>query len=122
MSDDDQFMMSDDGENYDFEFESDADSNVDSTGESKDLENLYYAAKSQKEESSIKAISAFEKLAFTNDSEQSEWGFKALKQMTKIYFKEVKEYKKAFETYKALLSYSKHESITKNYIDKTING
>ena len=51
-----------------------------------DLENQYYNSKALKEESPTAALDSFKKV-LELEQEKGEWGFRALKQMIKIYFK-----------------------------------
>jgi COP9 signalosome complex subunit 2 len=50
-----------------------------------DLENQYYNSKALKEDSPALALDSF-KHVLELEQEKGEWGFKALKQMIKIYF------------------------------------
>jgi COP9 signalosome complex subunit 2 len=50
------------------------------------LENQYYNSKAFKEESPLAALDSFKKV-LELEQEKGEWGFRALKQMIKIYFK-----------------------------------
>ncbi len=51
-----------------------------------DLENQYYNSKALKEDSPRDALESFRRV-LDLEQEKGEWGFKALKQMIKIYFK-----------------------------------
>ena len=51
-----------------------------------DLENQYYNSKSLKEDNPKGALESFKKV-LELEQEKGEWGFRALKQMIKIYFK-----------------------------------
>lgn len=53
-----------------------------------DLENQYYNSKALKEDSPRDALDSFKKV-LELEQEKGEWGFRALKQMIKIYFKMV---------------------------------
>lgn len=53
-------------------------------------------------------------------TEKGDWGFKALKQQTKINFHRGK-HSEALKTYTELLSYTK-SAVTRNYSEKTINN
>ena len=55
-----------------------------------DLENQYYNSKALKEDSPREALESFRKV-LELEQEKGEWGFRALKQMIKIYFKLVKK-------------------------------
>lgn len=52
--------------------------------------------------------------------ERGEWGFKALKKMTKLHFR-IKEYDKVLEKFKQFLSYTK-SAVTSNLSEKGINS
>ena len=51
-----------------------------------DLENQYYNSKALKEDSPREALESFRRV-LELEQEKGEWGFRALKQMIKIYFK-----------------------------------
>ena len=51
-----------------------------------DLENQYYNSKALKEENPLLALDSFKKV-LELEQEKGEWGFRALKQMIKIYFR-----------------------------------
>jgi len=68
-----------------------------------EIENEYYNAKGILEEDVKEAISGFEKV-LTLEKEKGEWGFKALKKLTKVYFKEGNN-KKLVEKFKQLMNY-----------------
>lgn len=51
-----------------------------------DLENQYYNSKALKEDNPKAALDSFKKV-LELEQEKGEWGFRALKQMIKIYFK-----------------------------------
>lgn len=52
--------------------------------------------------------------------QKGEWGFKALKQMMKIYFK-LGDQKQMMKRYHELLTYTK-TAVVRNYAEKSING
>ncbi|KAK0540794.1 hypothetical protein OC835_000501 [Tilletia horrida] len=113
---DDEFLM-DDGaeEDYGFEYE-------DEDGEDEadaDVENRYYNAKALKEDDPDAAIREF-KAVVELESEKGEWGFKALKQQTKINFHRGR-HTEALESYTELLSYTK-SAVTRNTSEKAINN
>ncbi|BGP14910.1 hypothetical protein JCM10213_003733 [Rhodosporidiobolus nylandii] len=114
MSDDD-FMMDED-EDYGFEYEGSDDGGDDVV----DVENEYYTAKSQRDTPDV-ALASFQKIVDdeTSRSEQGEFGFKALKQMTKLTFK-LARYDEALAYYKTLLTYTK-KAVTRNVAEKAIN-
>ena len=86
--DDDEFMcdnVGDEDEDYDLEYSEDSNSEPDV-----DLENAYYNSKALKEESPSSALESFQRvLDLEGAGEKGEWGFKALKQMIKINFRDV---------------------------------
>jgi len=55
------------------------------------------------------------------EEEKGDWGFKALKQSTKLLFLVLKRPNEALETYRQLLTYTK-SAVTRNYSEKSING
>ncbi|ORY91680.1 PCI domain-domain-containing protein [Leucosporidium creatinivorum] len=115
MSDDGDFDMQDD-EDYGFEYDED------SGGEGEvDVENSYYTAKSQRDEPDV-ALASFQKIVDDEAAagEQGEFGFKALKQMTKLTFRNGR-YDEALKHYKTLLTYTK-KGVTRNVAEKSING
>ncbi|KIS02210.1 COP9 signalosome complex subunit 2 [Cryptococcus deuterogattii 2001/935-1] len=117
---DDEFMMDDiaDDEEYDFDYDDDDnDAEEDAVG---DVENQYYKAKALKEDDAQGALKAFRTIV-NDQPEKGEWGFKALKQMTKMNYLRLHEPEKALETYRELLSYTK-SNVTRNYAEKTINN
>ncbi|WRT67670.1 uncharacterized protein IL334_004642 [Kwoniella shivajii] len=117
---DDEFMMEDaaDDEEYDFDYDDDEEEeDMDGSG---DAENQYYKAKALKEDDAEGALIAFRQIV-KDQSEKGEWGFKALKQMTKMNYLHLHKPEKAFETYKELLGYTKTH-VTRNYAEKSINN
>jgi hypothetical protein len=48
-------------------------------------------------------------------------GFKALKQLVKLYYK-LQQYAKMMESYRTLLSYAESSTVTKNASEKKINS
>ncbi|KAK9479761.1 hypothetical protein V1514DRAFT_327334 [Lipomyces japonicus] len=117
MSDDDDFMMASDEENYDFEYEDDE---VASNGSNIDIENKYYNAKALKEDDPDAAIDEFLGVVEL-ESEKGDWGFKALKQIVKILFHRGGDQTKTLKHYKQLLTYTK-SAVTKNYSEKSLNN
>lgn len=118
MSDDDDFMMSADEEDYDFEYEDD-DDNEASGEEEMGLENRYYNAKAMKEDDMDAALEEFEK-AVAEDTEKTEWGFKAIKQTIKISIAK-KDRTKAAQYYDKFLDYVNSGSISRNYTEKSLS-
>jgi len=55
------------------------------------------------------------------EDEKGDWGFKALKQSTKLLFLTLQRPNDALQTYRQLLTYTK-SAVTRNYSEKTING
>ncbi|PLW40445.1 hypothetical protein PCASD_10378 [Puccinia coronata f. sp. avenae] len=81
MSDNDDFMMDEGGdEEYDFDYEDDDQEDVDT-----DMENKYYQAKNYKTDNPEKALADWRSIVET-ENPKGEWGFKALKQSTKLNF------------------------------------
>ncbi|KAF8921849.1 PCI domain-containing protein [Mucidula mucida] len=118
MDDDDaDYMQGSDEEDYGFDY-SDGDE-ADDAG-SADVENMYYKAKGKKEESPEQALKEFRAIV-EQETEKGDWGFKALKQSTKLLFLTLRRPAEALETYTQLLSYTK-SAVTRNYSEKTING
>ncbi|WFD40403.1 uncharacterized protein MJAP1_003389 [Malassezia japonica] len=115
MSDDD-FMMDDAlEEDYDFEYEEDDD---DQDADAY-IENKYYNAKAIKGEKPDEAISELQDI-LDAETDMTEWGFKALKQQTKINFHRGR-HEEALRSYRALLKYTK-SAVTRNYTEKSVNS
>ncbi|KAF9055883.1 PCI domain-containing protein [Panaeolus papilionaceus] len=117
MDDDDAEYMQED-EDYDFEY-SDGDEAADESG-TVDVENMYYTAKSKKEDNPEEAIKEFRSIV-EHEEEKGDWGFKALKQMTKLLFLVLHRPHDALKTYTELLTYTK-SAVTRNYSEKSINN
>nr|ODN79186.1 COP9 signalosome complex subunit 2 [Cryptococcus depauperatus CBS 7841] len=134
---DDEFMMDDaaDDEEYDFDYDDEDDSGIqDDIG---DVENQYYKAKCEdisddnftmklkhpaalKDDKPQAALQTFR--AIVDDQiEKGEWGFKSLKQITKMNYLRLHEPVKALETYQELLTYIQNV-VTRNYAEKSINN
>ncbi|GAA5864326.1 hypothetical protein JCM1840_006745 [Sporobolomyces johnsonii] len=111
---DDEFMMDED-EDYGFEYEG-----SENEDDVVDVENEYYTAKSQRDDPNV-ALASFQKIVDDEASrgEQGEFGFKALKQMTKLTFRH-ERYDEALAHYKTLLTYTK-KGVTRNVAEKAIN-
>lgn len=103
--------MSDD---YDLEYSEADDSEPDI-----DLENQYYNAKSLKGEDNDAALAGFQRV-LELEEEKGNWGFKALKQQTKINF-HLGRFEPMLESYRLLLTYIKN-AVTRNYSEKSINS
>ncbi|KAI8459360.1 PCI domain-containing protein [Phakopsora pachyrhizi] len=99
---------------YDFDYEDDDQDDVDA-----DVENKYYQAKNNRVEQPDKSLADWRSIVDTEDP-KGEWGFKALKQSTKLNFRRAK-YHEALQTYTELLSYCK-SAVTRNAAEKSING
>ncbi|WFD27303.1 hypothetical protein MNAN1_002299 [Malassezia nana] len=101
-------------QDYDFEYEDEEDEDADVV-----MENKYYNAKEIKGAHPQKAISEFQDI-INEDVSKTEWGFKSLKQQTKIYFVSDQP-EQALETYKRMFEYMK-SFISQNYAEKSINS
>jgi len=114
--------MSDD-EDMDMMYDED-DNAVEEEGEGEqtaevEIENEYYNAKGMIDEDLDEAIKGYEKVV-TLEKEKGEWGFKALKKLTKLYFKKANN-KKVVDKFKQLMEYTK-SAVTSNYSEKGINS
>jgi len=119
MDDDDaDYMQGSDDEDYDFTY-SDNDDDAEESGGA-DVENMYYVAKSKKEDNPEGALKEFRTIV-DQEEEKGDWGFKALKQSTKLLFLTLRRPHDALKTYQELLTYTK-SAVTRNYSEKTING
>ncbi|KAI0715089.1 PCI-domain-containing protein [Earliella scabrosa] len=117
MDDDDaDYMQGSDDEDYGFDY-SDDDGNE---AGSADVENMYYTAKSKKEDNPEQALKEFRAIV-DQEEEKGDWGFKALKQSTKLLFLVLRRPADALKTYTELLTYTK-SAVTRNYAEKTINS
>ncbi|KAF8640396.1 hypothetical protein AX17_000065 [Amanita inopinata Kibby_2008] len=118
MDDDDaDYMQGSEDEDYGFVY-----SDGDEVEEAANLnvENMYYKAKSKKDDNPEESLREF--LAIVDqETEQGDWGFKALKQATKLLFLTLRRPHDALETYRRLLTYTK-SAVTRNYSEKSING
>ncbi|TFY71833.1 hypothetical protein EVG20_g1172 [Dentipellis fragilis] len=118
MDDDDaDYMQGSDDEDYGFDY---SDGEEGDESGSADVENLYYTAKSKKEDDPEQALKDFRAIV-EQEEEKGEWGFKALKQCTKLLFLRLRRPTEALKTYTQLLTYTK-SAVTRNYAEKTING
>lgn len=100
---------------YDFEYEDDDDEETGDVG----IENKYYNAKQMKVDNPEEAIEEFLGLP-AMEEEKGDWGFKGLKQATKLEYK-LGQYEKAIKHYTELLTYVK-SAVTRNYSEKSINN
>ncbi|CAE6526115.1 unnamed protein product [Rhizoctonia solani] len=118
--DDDDMDYLEGGDEDDFEYSGE---DSDDQGADADVENQYYTAKSLKEDDPPEALKALRKIidAEKDKKEYTDWGFKALKQSTKISFQLLGKPDEAFKTYTELLGYTR-SAVTRNYSEKTING
>jgi len=115
MSDDDDMdMMYDDDE----DMNQDDEGGEGEGGGQVEIENEYYNAKGMIEDDINEAIKGYEKVV-TMEKEKGEWGFKALKKLTKLYYK-VGKPQKVIEKFKQLMEYTKY--VTSNYSEKGINS
>ncbi|KAI8588068.1 PCI domain-containing protein [Geranomyces variabilis] len=114
MSDDDDFMHEDEDEDFDFDYEDEDEEEPDA-----DLENKYYNAKGHKEDDPESALNEF-RAVVTAEEEKGDWGFKALKQMVKLSFKQG-NYAATLDHYRELITYIK-SAVTRNYSEKSINN
>ncbi|KAL7752518.1 COP9 signalosome complex subunit 2 [Sorochytrium milnesiophthora] len=117
MSDiDDDYMEgpAHDEEQFDFEYEEDDDEEQDV-----DLENKYYNAKALKDDDLDSAVRCFQEVVDA-EVEKADWGFKALKQLTKISFRR-ERVEDALNYYQKLLGYVK-SAVSRNYSEKSINN
>ncbi|TFK17372.1 PCI-domain-containing protein [Coprinopsis marcescibilis] len=118
MDDDDaDYMQGSDDEDYDFNY---SDGDEENEAGSADVENMYYVAKSKKEDNPEGALKDFRAIV-DQEEEKGDWGFKALKQSTKLLFLTLGRPEDALKTYQELLTYTK-SAVTRNYSEKTING
>lgn len=118
MDDDDaDYMQGSDDEDYGFDY-SDGDEANESG--SADVENMYYKAKSKKDDNPEEALKEFRAIV-QQEEEKGDWGFKALKQSTKLLYLGLRRPNDALATYMQLLTYTK-SAVTRNYSEKTING
>ncbi|KIM88750.1 hypothetical protein PILCRDRAFT_2939 [Piloderma croceum F 1598] len=118
MDDDDaDYMQGSEDEDYGFDY-SDGDEANESG--SADVENMYYTAKSKKEDNPEEALKEFRAIV-DQEEDKGDWGFKALKQSTKLLFLSLHRPHDALKAYTQLLTYTK-SAVTRNYSEKTING
>ncbi|EDR15864.1 uncharacterized protein LACBIDRAFT_243353 [Laccaria bicolor S238N-H82] len=115
--DDADYMQGSEDEDYNFDYSDNEDANESG---SVDVENMYYKAKSKKEEQPEEALKEFRAI-IDQEAEKGDWGFKALKQSTKLLFLGLRRPNDALKTYTELLTYTK-SAVTRNYSEKTING
>jgi len=105
-----------DSEDYGFEYSDD-----DYAEEDVDIENQYYNSKGYLESNELSsALDGFLKILDMED-ERGEWGFKALKQIVKLYYR-MDEIDKMLESYVTFLEYSNTCSVTRNAAEKKIDS
>ncbi|KAG6883700.1 hypothetical protein C0992_008068, partial [Termitomyces sp. T32_za158] len=102
---------------YGFDYSDNEDANESGSA---DVENMYYKAKSKKDDNPEEALKELHAIV-DQEEEQGEWGFKALKQSTKLLYLTLGRPNDALKTYIQLLTYTK-SAVTRNYSEKTING
>ncbi|KAI6685410.1 hypothetical protein NL676_031323 [Syzygium grande] len=108
-------MASDaDMEDYGFEY-----SDEEPEEQDVDIENQYYNSKGLIETDPEGALAGFAEVV-RMEPEKAEWGFKALKQTVKLYYRLVK-YKEMMDSYRVMLTYIK-SAVTRNYSEKCINN
>ncbi|GMY19913.1 COP9 signalosome complex subunit 2-like, partial [Fagus crenata] len=84
-----------------------------------DIENQYYNAKGLVETDPKGALAGFSEVV-NMEEEKAEWGFKALKQTVKLYYR-LGKYEEMMEAYREMLTYIK-SAVTRNYSEKCINS
>ncbi|KAG4915754.1 hypothetical protein JHK87_053311 [Glycine soja] len=103
-----------DMEDYGFEY-----SDEEQEEQDVDIENQYYNSKGLVETDPEGALSGFAEVV-RMEQEKAEWGFKALKQTVKLYYR-LGRYKEMMEAYREMLTYIK-SAVTRNYSEKCINS
>jgi COP9 signalosome complex subunit 2 len=103
-----------DDEDYGFEYETASEEEQDV-----DIENQYYNAKGLRDTDTAASLQAFEQV-IAMEPEKGEWGFKALKQIIKVLFRQ-RQHALVLERYKELLTYIR-SAVTRNYSEKSINS
>jgi len=103
----------------DYDYDSSFDYSEDESEQDVGLENQYYNSKALKEEDPQSALDCFQSV-LDMEEEKGDWGFKALKQMTKINF-HLQKYDAMMKHYRKLLTYIK-SAVTRNYSEKSINS
>ncbi|CAM0151702.1 unnamed protein product [Urochloa decumbens] len=84
-----------------------------------EVENQYYNSKGMVETDPEGALAGFDQVV-KMEPEKAEWGFKALKQTVKLYYK-LGKYKEMMDAYREMLTYIK-STVTRNYSGKCINN
>ncbi|CAL9000681.1 unnamed protein product [Prunus brigantina] len=103
-----------DMEDYGFEY-----SDEEPEEQDVDIENQYYNSKGLVETDPEGALSGFDEVV-RMEPEKAEWGFKALKQTVKLYYR-LGRYKEMMDAYRVMLTYIK-SAVTRNYSEKCINN
>ncbi|AQK89246.1 COP9 signalosome complex subunit 2 [Zea mays] len=103
-----------DMEDYGFEY-----SDEEPEEQDVDIENQYYNSKGLVETDPEGALAGFDQVV-SMEPEKAEWGFKALKQTVKLYYK-LGKYKEMMDAYREMLTYIK-SAVTRNYSEKCINN
>ncbi|CAK9314099.1 unnamed protein product [Citrullus colocynthis] len=103
-----------DMEDYGFEYSDDEPEEQDV-----DIENQYYNSKGLVETDPEGALAGFAEVV-RMEPEKAEWGFKALKQTVKLYYR-LGKYKEMMDSYRVMLTYIK-SAVTRNYSEKCINN
>ncbi|XP_073311374.1 COP9 signalosome complex subunit 2-like [Primulina huaijiensis] len=103
-----------DMEDYGFEY-----SDEEPEEQDVDIENQYYNSKGLVETDPEAALEGFTQVV-KMEPEKAEWGFKALKQTVKLYYK-LWKYKEMMDAYRDMLTYIK-SAVTRNYSEKCINN
>ncbi|KAL0390754.1 UNVERIFIED_CONTAM: COP9 signalosome complex subunit [Sesamum calycinum] len=103
-----------DMEDYGFEY-----SDEEPEEQDVDIENQYYNSKGLVETDPEAALEGFAEVV-RMEPEKAEWGFKALKQTVKLYYK-LGKYKEMMDAYRDMLTYIK-SAVTRNYSEKCINN
>lgn len=103
-----------DMEDYGFEY-----SDEEPEEQDVDIENQYYNSKGLVETDPEGALAGFAEVV-AMEPEKAEWGFKALKQTVKLYYR-LGKYKEMMDAYREMLTYIK-SAVTRNYSEKCINN
>ena len=111
-------MSDDEMEDYGFEYSDDESGEA---SEDADIENQYYNAKGLVESGNTDGALAGFNAVVTSEQDKGEWGFKSLKQVVKIHFKNGDK-SQMMSNYRTLLSYVSLNAVTKNKSEKTINS
>lgn len=109
-------MSDDDMEDYGFEY-----SDEEQEEEDVDIENQYYNSKGMLEgEDPREALEGFRQVV-EMEQEKGEWGFKALKQVVKLYYK-MGQADKMMDAYRQMLLYVDSAAVTRNASEKKLNS